>query len=41
MNSKTTQRISKLLIKWDNLCIWCIIKRINIKLAFNKWRDMK
>lgn len=41
MNSKTTQRISKLLIKWDNLCIWCIIKKVKIKVLLNKWKDME
>ncbi len=32
MNSKLTIAISKLMIKWEHLCIWCIMKRINSKL---------
>jgi hypothetical protein len=41
MNSKTTRRINKILIKWENLCIRCILNRIKIKLYINEWRERK
>jgi hypothetical protein len=41
MNSKTTRRINKILIKWENFCIRCILNRIKIKLYINEWRERK
>jgi len=27
-------------MKWDSFCVWCLFKKIKLKVGLKKWTDM-
>ena len=39
MNSKLTRLVSKLWIKWLDVCVWCILRKIKLKSLISKRKE--